>query len=85
MPKDIEPDILEKDSGKGEGSPKADKPLSLSATKETPEAVKHLSPRSIEDTPDASKPPSLADNEEINRTSPEVHPEVDLPSSKSRE
>jgi hypothetical protein len=40
MPKDIESNILERDSGKGESRPKADKPLSSKATEDTPEAVK---------------------------------------------
>jgi hypothetical protein len=65
MPKDIEPDILEKDSGQGEGSPKADKPLSPKATKDIPEVV---------------KPPSLTRNEEAPGASQEDCPKDASPS-----
>jgi hypothetical protein len=79
MPKDIEPDVAEKDSGKGEGSLKADKPPSpkiveetseavkppsLRIAKDTLETVKSPSPRATEETPKKTKPPSPMANKE---------------------
>jgi hypothetical protein len=53
MPKDIEPKIPAEDLGKGEDSPKADKPPSLVSTKKTLDADKENHPM------DASPPLSL--------------------------
>jgi hypothetical protein len=58
MPRDIEPNVPVKDLGKGEGSPKADKPPSPSTAEDTLEVVKPPSLRSIEDTPEMPKSPS---------------------------
>jgi hypothetical protein len=65
MPKDIEPEILEVDSCKGEGSPKEDKPPS---------------PMAIEDIFKAVKPMSPMINEEILEAGKEDHPNDVLPS-----
>jgi hypothetical protein len=55
MPKDIETDILEKDSGKDKDIPKADKAPSPRATKDIPEVVKPPSPTVNEETLRASQ------------------------------
>jgi hypothetical protein len=64
MPKDIEPEILEEDSGKGEGSPKADNPSSSVPTESIPEVV---------------KPPSQTVNEEIPGTGKQNSPKAVSP------
>jgi hypothetical protein len=56
MHKDIKIDILVKDLGKGESSPKTDKPPSPRTAEDILEAVKPSSSRVTDDTPEAVKP-----------------------------
>jgi hypothetical protein len=51
MPKDIKLEIPKKDSGKGEGSRKADKPPSPRVAKEISKVVKPTSPTVNEEIP----------------------------------
>jgi hypothetical protein len=67
-PKDIEPDLPVKDSGKDASNPRADKPKSPSPAKSAPKTVKSLAtegapesvkpPRVVERTPKMTKSPS---------------------------
>jgi hypothetical protein len=84
-----------KDLGRGNGSPKADKPSSLGAaknalesvepsspknTKDLPAGAEPLSPKATEETPKVKKPPSPTATEETPGTNREKTSKESLPS-----
>jgi hypothetical protein len=74
MPKDIEPDVLVKDSSKDVGSPKAPKPPILSPAEGAPEAVKFLSPKTDEDAPEGPRSSSPKPAKETPKVSKPLSP-----------